>query len=177
MALIDQHVLALEASFQNRVRTSAIAAAIAIQGEAIGGSSAQKYQKRQALARLVLSSPDGQKSRFASAVATNSTVAAGVGSPVAVASSTNANPTVVTTSAVHGLSVGDAIVIENHATNTVINGGWIVATVPLTTTFTIAVSGVGAGTGGTVRKHPPDTDINNAISALWDDLAGVDLTD
>lgn len=65
-----------------------------------------------------------------------------------IASSTNANPIVVTTSTPHGLSAGDQTVIAGHLVNTNANGTWPVT--PLTaTTFSIPATGngVGAATG------------------------------
>jgi hypothetical protein len=79
----------------------------------------------------------------------------GSGSPptVAIASSTNASPIAITTSAVHGLTTGDTVFICDHTTNTNANGTWEV-TVTSTTAFTLTGStgnGVG-GAAGTVRK-------------------------
>jgi hypothetical protein len=71
---------------------------------------------------------------------------------IAITSSTNASPSVVTMSAAHGWQVGDVVAVWNHATNTALNGVRVVATVPLTTTATFtdfftaaAVNGNGAG--------------------------------
>ena len=86
---------------------------------------------------------------------------AGGGSPlVSLANATNVsasnNDTItVTTSAAHGFAVGDEIEIAGHTRSPDINGIHIVATVPLTTTFTIpSVLGSyasGGGATGTVR--------------------------
>ena len=56
-----------------------------------------------------------------------------------------ANVATVTTSANHGLQVNNPIVIAGSAT-TALNGTYAVASVPTTTTFTVATSGVGNGT-------------------------------
>lgn len=153
-------------------------AAVAVQGEAIGAFTVQQYQKRQALARAVFVNPDGYKQRFANAVAANTTVANGVGALVLITSSTNANPIVVTTSAAHGLAAADCIVIANHTINTNANGGWVVVSAPTTTTFSIGMNGNGVGLNtGTVRKNPPDADIQFTVNSVWDDLSGVDVLD
>ena len=80
---------------------------------------------------------------------------------VNIASSTNATPTVITTSAAHGLHTGQAAIIYGHSGNTNANGTWIV-TVLSNTTFKISAfstfpgtyvagSGVG-GASGTVQS-------------------------
>ena len=74
--------------------------------------------------------------------------------PVAISSSTNATPTVITATA-HGLVTGDRVLIQGHATNTNANGIFKVTkitadTFSLQDEFTganIAGNGVGGGTG------------------------------
>lgn len=63
----------------------------------------------------------------------------------AITSSTNATPIEVTMAA-HGLTTGDIITINGHATNTAANGTWVV-TVTAATTVTLDDS-VGNGVGG-----------------------------
>lgn len=76
---------------------------------------------------------------------------------VNIASSTNAAPTVITTSAAHGLQTGFIVIINGHATNTNANGIRVV-TVLTSTTFKISTiagfpgtfvngNGVGGATG------------------------------
>lgn len=70
-----------------------------------------------------------------------------------IASSTNATPIQVNTSAAHGLSTGDLVFIADHATNTAANGLWPVTVVDADS-FTLDDSvgnGVGGATG-TVRS-------------------------
>ncbi len=81
-----------------------------------------------------------------------------------ISSSTNANPTVITTGSPHNLVVGDYVQIYAHNTNTFANGMWYVSSTPTTTSFGISlldnsatVAANGAGSGGQWRK------INNAI--------------
>lgn len=81
-----------------------------------------------------------------------------------IVSSTNANPTIITTNAAHNLVVGDYVQIFNHSTNTYANGMWYVSSTPTSTSFGISqldnsatVAANGAGSGGYWRK------INNAI--------------
>lgn len=176
-SLNDQASLALDTNFQARVRLALVATATAVAGEAVGAFGQEHYNKRQRLAYAALNSPDSQVIRFAAATATNSTVAGGYGAPVAISSSTAVNPAVVTTAAVHGLSTGDNVVVAGHATNTALNGGWVV-TVLTTTTFSVPVLGNAAGGAtGTVRHHPPDSDIAFTVSSIWDDMAGVTALD
>jgi hypothetical protein len=121
----------------------------------------------------VLSSPQGYLLRFAWAAAANVTVSADPGPPVAIASSTAANPSSVTTASVHGLATGDVVEIAGHLVNTALNGSWPV-TVVSTTVFTVPVLGSGVGgASGTITKQPPDADIQFAVNSLWSDIAGV----
>lgn len=82
--------------------------------------------------------------------------------PVAITSSTDATPIVVTATA-HGLTTGQRVFIYNHATNIAANGIKLV-TVLTSNTFSlqgeiagnnIAGSGAGAGSGGYVMLAPP----------------------
>lgn len=82
--------------------------------------------------------------------------------PVAVTSSTDATPIVVTATT-HGLSTGDRVLIYGHATNTNANGIFKVTVVNANsfqlqdeiTGANIAGSGGGAGSGGVLVKAPP----------------------
>ena len=75
--------------------------------------------------------------------------------PVAISSSTNANPSVITTGSAHGLLTGQRVMIFNHATNTAINGIFEVVFISATTFslkdvstgLSIAGNGVGGATG------------------------------
>jgi hypothetical protein len=169
-------LLADDSLFRSRVKAAMITAGVAIAGEAVGGISTTRYQKRQQLARLVLNEPGTYLDRFAWAVASNTTVAGGVGAPILITSSTNANPTVITT-ATHGLSTGDVVEISGHLVNTNANGLWVV-TVISSTTFSIPTPGNGVGGAtGIVTKQPPDSDIQFTVNSDWDDIAGITATD
>jgi hypothetical protein len=72
-------------------------------------------------------------------------------SPINIASSTNANPIVVTTSTPHGLITGAVVTIAGHLVNTNANGTYPV-TVLSPTTFSIPKTGNGVGVAtGTVQ--------------------------
>lgn len=64
--------------------------------------------------------------------------------PVNIASSTSANPIVITTSAAHNLLNNSFVDVQQHAANLSANGIWQV-TVLSPTTFSIPVAGVAAG--------------------------------
>lgn len=66
----------------------------------------------------------------------------------------SASPTTITTSAAHGYSVGQTIVISGVTGNTAVNGTWVILTVPSPTTFRIPVAGSGAYTGGGTASLP-----------------------
>lgn len=69
-----------------------------------------------------------------------------------ITTSSVANPTVITTSAAHGYTTGDAVRIKNHAGSTPnITGEWVI-TVTGTTTFTIPANVTVGGTGGTAKR-------------------------
>ena len=119
MGYIEQAALARDDAFLDQVRVAMATAAIAIQGEAVGGVDTVVYGKRQALAAQVLNNADAYLSRFAWAVAQNGAIVRAA--PISIISSTNTNPIVVTTG-VHGLSTGAVIVIAGHAVNTAANG-------------------------------------------------------
>ncbi len=75
------------------------------------------------------------------------------GNPIGVATTSVANPTVVTTSAPHGFVTGDRVVIAGHAGSTPSVNGAYTATVLSTTTFSIPVNVTVGGTGGTATKE------------------------
>lgn len=68
-----------------------------------------------------------------------------LGTDVEIASSTNATPIVVTTTAAHGLSNGDSVTISNHEVNTNANGYWKVAGITSTTAQLVGSGGNGVG--------------------------------
>ncbi len=86
--------------------------------------------------------------------------------PVAIVSSTNATPIVVTATA-HGLSTGDRVYINGHTTNTNANGNHYVVRLTADTfslntisgsnvVTPVAGNGVGGGTGNTYKSTHPD---------------------
>lgn len=75
-------------------------------------------------------------------------------STVAISGATNATPIVLTTSAAHGLAVGDRVYVADVGGNTGANGSWVVETVGSTTSATLrgSVGNAAYTSGGTVRK-------------------------
>lgn len=174
MGYIEQVKLVNDQAFLDQVRIAMASAAVAIQGEAVAPNSNTVFQKRQQLATKVLNDPDACINRFAWAVASNTSIVRG--NPVAVVSSTNANPTVLTT-ATHGLSTGDVVVIAGHLVNTAANGNWTVTVLSATTvSIPMLASGVGGATG-TVMKMPTDVAIQNQVNGVFNDIAGVTIVD
>lgn len=175
MGYVEQAALANNAGFLAQLKVAVATAAVQVQGEATTGHDSTQYQKRQQFSSAVLANLDGYLIRFIWPTVENLAIVAG--SPVAISSSTNASPVVITTSAAHGYSTGAVVQIANHLVNTQANGNWT-ATVLTTTTFSIPVVGNGVGTAsGQVIKLPIDSDIQFQVNALWDDLAGVTATD
>ncbi|MCG3776796.1 MAG: hypothetical protein JW395_3667 [Nitrospira sp.] len=72
--------------------------------------------------------------------------------PVPITSNTIANPSVVTTTKVHGLTTGDKVLIAGVATSSPTINGTQAVTVISTTTFSVPVNVTVAGTGGTIVK-------------------------
>jgi hypothetical protein len=175
--MCSQAVLAADPGFRSRVYVALVASAVAVAGEAKAAMSDTVYSKRQLLAYAVLTSPQAFTERFAIMAASNGTIGGDVVPPVSITSSTSANPSVVTTAAVHGMATGDTVAVAGHATNTAVNGQWTV-TVLTTTTFSVPVAGTAAGTGGTSTKQPPDIDITNfGPFSMWNKAAGVTAVD
>jgi hypothetical protein len=172
---VEQAKLALDPTFLNQVRVAMATAAVQIQGEAVGTHDTAQLDKRQRLSEQVLNNPDSYLNRFAWAVAQNAAIT--MGAPISIASSTNANPIVVTTAAAHGLSTGAVVAIAGHLVNTAANGAWT-ATVLTSTTFSIPAVGVGIGVAtGSVVKMPIDSDIQFQVNSVWDDISGIRITD
>jgi len=72
---------------------------------------------------------------------------------VTITSSSVANPTVILTSAAHGLTTGDTTVIAGHTGSTPTINGTHVVTVIDTTHFSIPVNVTVGGTGGTSQRN------------------------
>lgn len=78
----------------------------------------------------------------------------------------------VTTAAVHGFTIGQAVTIAGSTSTPALNGVWAVDTVPSTTTFTVAYQvGVGStanGGGGTASIPGGNslTRVNNTVTAI-----------
>ncbi len=80
---------------------------------------------------------------------TNPTDPVGAAPRAEIQSSTNAAPIVITMDIEHGLSVGDIVRIDNHATNTNANGTWVLSAVTALTFTLLGSTGNGAGQFGT----------------------------
>lgn len=76
---------------------------------------------------------------------------------LAIASSTDATPIVVTTAINHGLSPGDTGFIKGHATNINANGAWVFSAVTSNTLTLSGSVGTGAGAGGATGNVIPYT--------------------
>lgn len=175
MGLLAQYDLSNDNGFKKQVGMSMITAAVNVAGETKGALTDPAYSKRQTLAYAVLNNPTSLLTQFCLTVAQAGAVS--LGSPVAITSSTAAFPSVVTTSAAHGLATGNAVRIQDHTVNTAINGSNEI-TALTTTTFSVPVLGTGAGGAtGRVNRLPLDSDIQAAVVAAWNDIAGVTALD
>ena len=174
--LITMANLANDPGFRLRLQAAMVTAGLNVASEVVGAQDTNTYQLRHALAVSVLNNAGGWLDRFAWAAAVDATVSGEPGAPVAISSSTAANPSVITTAAAHGLTTGQVTEISNHLVNLAANGTWQV-TMLTATTFSIGVAGTGAGgaTGQSV-KQPLDADIQNAVNSAFSDIAGVGVT-
>jgi hypothetical protein len=175
-SLITMANLAADPGFNSRVQAAMVTAGLNVAAEIVGAQDTSAYQLRHQLAMAVLNDPAQYLSRFAWATAANVTIAGDIGLPVAIASSTAADPAAVTTASAHGLTSGQFAEISGHLANTVVNGTWPV-TVTSATVFTVPVAGVAAGAvTGQVVLQPPDADIQFVVNSVWSDIAGVGVT-
>jgi uncharacterized phiE125 gp8 family phage protein len=94
---------------------------------------------------------------------------------IAIASSSVANPTIITTTVPHGLASGDEVTIDGHAGSTPTVNGARTATVLTATTFTVPVDVSVGGTGGTVTRTTPTPVITLAEAKLHTKI-GADVT-
>jgi hypothetical protein len=156
-----------------RVRCGMVRWAVTVMAEAIGTQTATVFAKRKLLANKILVNPDMWVTPFLAMVASDPGASLSWFQPTQISSSTNANPSVVTTTTAHGLAVGDVVEITGHLANTNINGVWTIATVGSTTTFTVPApaNAVGAATG-LVMKLDTDTAINFTIQNNFNAMAG-----
>lgn len=108
---------------------------------------------------------------------TNMLIAPGItlATPIAITSSTDATPIVVTTSGAHGLKSGDMIRIAGHATNVAANTDCLINVTDAThfelknlSNANIAGSGGGAGSGGNVDVVFPGNAVVHRIVSQTD---------
>jgi hypothetical protein len=165
--------LVADASFISRVRAVMVRVSVTIELESQGAQTSAVWAKRRQQAIQVLTSPDSQLPRFTALVASDPASSLSWFNPVNIASSTNANPSVITTAAAHGYTSGDVVEILNHLVNTNVIGTWVV-TVLSTTTFSIPqpANGVGGATG-TVQKMETDINLFNTVNNSWNAMAGI----
>lgn len=164
-----------DVGYQQRIRAGMVRWACTVMGEALNANSQNPGTtgvKRKALANRILTGPDAYLPSFLAIVAADPGASLSWFQPTLIASSTNANPTVVTTASAHGLVVGDVVEVVGHLVNTNANGVWTIATVGSTTTFTVpnAANGLGAATGS-VMKMETDTAINFTIQSQFNAIA------
>lgn len=159
--------------YNNRVKMAMVQAAVDVAAETQGSLSATVWSKRRLLATKILNNPDSTLTSFVAAVGADPSGGLSWFAPVNISSSTNANPTVITTAVVHGMSTGDVVEIAGSVVNTNANGTWVV-TVVTTTTFSIPQAANGVGTaGGTAMKMIIDNDLLFTVNAVFNAVAGI----
>jgi hypothetical protein len=167
-----------DVGYSARIRSGMVRYAGTVMAEALNANSQNPGTtgaKRKQLATRILQSPDTLLPAFLAVVASDPGASLSWFQPTLIASSTNANPSMVTTASVHGLAAGDVVEITGHLVNTAINGVWTIATVGSTTTFTVPMPANGASGGGAtgqVMKMETDVNINFTIQNQFSAVAG-----
>lgn len=165
--------LLTDTSFITRVSGAMLRAAIAVSTEPQGSFTSMVWVKRRILSTRIINSPGAVLGSFTASVSADPNSALNWYNPVSIASSTNANPIVVTTSAAHGYTSGDPVEILSHLVNLNANGTWVV-TVLTTTTFSIPQPGSGVGGAtGTVQKMETDADLVFTVNSVFNAVAGL----
>jgi hypothetical protein len=166
--------LVASTSFRARIRGAMVRAAEAVATEVKGSLSQPAWDKRRRLSTKILNAPDSLLDAFVAAVAADPGTALVWTAPVNISSSTNANPSVVTTAIAHGYTTGDVVEIAGHTTNTNAVGTWVV-TVVTSTTFSIPQSANGAGGAtGTAQKMETDANLAFTVSSVFSSIAGLE---
>jgi hypothetical protein len=180
ISLARQALLAQNVNFRARVKAALLTAAISINTEptTAGGQGPNTYQARHALVTAIMNGADPYVDRFSWAVAANANVATdSLQNPVGIIKSFAVNPAVIACAAPHGLTTGDVAEIDN-ALDVTLDGTWTVTVIDAIQ-FSVPVLGATdqqAKPGGTVTKQAPDTDVNAAVIAVWNAMAGVGVT-
>lgn len=160
-------------NYRARIRVAMVRYAVTVMGETQDTMTSTVFAKRKQLAVRILNGPDALLDPFVSMVASDRGLSLTWWNPVNIASSTNANPSVVTTAAPHGLAVGDVVGVAGHLVNTNVNGVWALSTVGSATTFTVPNAGNGAGAAtGTAMKMESDTTLNFVVANYYNAIAG-----
>lgn len=169
--------------YRLRVRDGMVRYSATVMAEALnagGQSAATTGPKRKQLANRVLLSPDAYVDAFLALVASDPGASLTWVPPVAIASSSNLNPSVITTAAAHGIVAGDVVEVYGHLVNTNLNpllsgtatfGVWTTPTAS-GTTLTIPTPANGAGTAtGYVMKMFTDVEVNFTIQNNFNTMA------
>lgn len=134
--------------------------------------SSTEFAKRKQLAYRIVQNPDGYVNAFLSSFAADSALSLSWFAPINIASSTNANPSVITTAAAHGLSPGHVVEVFDHLVNTNVVGTWELATASGSTlTIPQRANGVGGATGFVMRMET-DVTINITMQNVFNAIAG-----
>jgi hypothetical protein len=165
--------LAADVLYAARVRSAMVRAAISVSSEVQAGLSSNAWAKRRQLATRILNGPDSMLASFVAAVAADQASSLSWFAPVAIASSSNANPIVITTSASHGYVNGDVVEVVDHLVNTRANGAWTVTNLTATT-FSVPMAGNGLGTAsGYVMKAETDANVAFTVNSVFSAVAGL----
>lgn len=177
LSLAQGAQMVADPGYQARIRAAMVRAAIAVSTEPIGSFSGNVWQKRRQCANQIINNPDSKLPSFLAAVSADPNTSLSWFAPVEIASSTGANPIVITTTASHGYVNGDVVEIIGHQTNTQANGVWSVTNLTATT-FSIPTDGNGTGGAtGMAMKQITDSDLVFTVNSVFSAAAGILTTD
>lgn len=163
--------------FQSRIRDAMVRAALAVSTEVQGSMSSNVWQKRRQCAIQIINGPDSKLASFLAAVASDPNNSLSWFAPMEIASSTGADPIVITTTTAHGYVNGDVVEIIGHLVNTQANGVWSVTNLT-STTFSIPTDGNGTGAAtGMAMKQIIDSDLVFTVNSVFSAVAGIQTTD
>lgn len=173
--------LVADPGYQARVRSGMVRYAATVMGELLNANGQSAYTtgpKRKQLANRILTSPDTFLPAFLAVVGADPASSLTWYQPTLITSSTQANPSVVTTNVAHGIFAGDVVEIRDHLVNTNIVGIWTIATVGSTTTLTVPYPANGGGVAtGFVMKMETDITVNSTIQFQFNAIANTGTWD
>lgn len=176
--LISQASMANNTNFQHRVQSAILAEAAIVLASSPTAGYPVTYQLRTALAIAITQNSSPYVVPFAYAIVgygngAPGTLSGDMSDAASTVAASSGSPAEITTSAANTFTTGETVLIQG-ATDTAIDGMWTVTvidsthfTVPIASTMTVSTP------QGIAQAQPPDSDIATAVSAIWNNVAGI----